>query len=338
MFDLAMSRLRMAGQNLVASVERVLPAVAGGAAEAAVGRLYLSLTAAQRREICLPWDFADERRGLVRRFIANHWQVTRPCVKSDFFSDAQQALIREIFLALLNPTWHARFLRQMSDDAHGHPWGQDQSIAIFGDPSASPWQFLFTGRHLTLRVDGDRRGGTAFGGPIVYAHAATGFHEKPDHPGNIFWPQALCASELFGLLDERQKRAALPASFPREEEINFRAEAEGVPVATFTPAQMARLERLLVLLLEPFRKADQIRVIDCLNAQGSAACLKLSFREANRMSVGAFDDFRLEGPAFIWHFQGVPHVHCWVHVAARPGPPVKAARGAFIFPEHDGLR
>jgi hypothetical protein len=28
-----------------------------------------------------------------------------------------------------------------------------------------------------------------------------------------------------------------------------------------------------------------------------------------------WDIWRLEGPSFVWHFRGAPHVHVWVNVA-----------------------
>ena len=28
-----------------------------------------------------------------------------------------------------------------------------------------------------------------------------------------------------------------------------------------------------------------------------------------------WDNWRLEGPSFVWHFRGSPHVHVWVNVA-----------------------
>jgi hypothetical protein len=28
-----------------------------------------------------------------------------------------------------------------------------------------------------------------------------------------------------------------------------------------------------------------------------------------------WDNWRLEGPSFVWYFRGHPHVHVWVHVA-----------------------
>jgi hypothetical protein len=56
------------------------------------------------------------------------------------------------------------------------------------------------------------------------------------------------------------------------------------------------------------------------------------------MSAPEWDVWRIEGPAFVWHFQGYPHVHGWINIAAAPDiAPTNARRGAFIHPEHDPL-
>ena len=42
---------------------------------------------------------------------------------------------------------------------------------------------------------------------------------------------------------------------------------------------------------------------------------------ADRGDVGedkVWDNWRLEGPAFVWYFRGDPHVHVWVNVADDP--------------------
>ena len=31
-----------------------------------------------------------------------------------------------------------------------------------------------------------------------------------------------------------------------------------------------------------------------------------------------WDNWRIEGPSFVWYFRGHPHVHVWVNVAADP--------------------
>src|SRR5580704_9049812 len=65
--------------------------------ETAVKDLWKGLTDAQRSEICFDWDYRDKKRGLVRTFLANHWQITRPCIRSDFYTKPQQFVIHDIF-------------------------------------------------------------------------------------------------------------------------------------------------------------------------------------------------------------------------------------------------
>jgi hypothetical protein len=30
-----------------------------------------------------------------------------------------------------------------------------------------------------------------------------------------------------------------------------------------------------------------------------------------------WDIWRLEGPTFVWHFRGAPHVHCYVNIGKK---------------------
>ncbi len=307
-------------------------------AERLIARLAKTLTPAQRAEICLDWDQTDAERGLLRNFIANHWQVTRPCVRSDFFTADQQATIRAIVMALLDPVWHERMVRQLADDTKNHDWGENQSIALIGDPLArSRFMFLFTGRHITLRA---ARGlpDVAFGGPVVMGHAATGYWEQAHHPGNIFWPMARTASRLYDGLDAHQQAQAAVAALPSEAAIGFDVPPVGVPCRLFDRRQRAALDGLLRDILAPFRAADRAHVMHCLAAQGGPTSLHLAFGRDKRMSAPDWDDWRLQGPSFVWHFQGYPHVHIWAHVAARPDVPVNAHTGLFVHPEHDKLQ
>ena len=138
----------------------------------------------QKKNVCFDWNHQDPQRGLLRTFIANNWNITRPEVKSDFYTPEQQAIIREIFEGIIQPDWHARFDKQLEDDSGG--FGHDQSIAIFGDPRSDQFEFVLTGRHMTLRCDGNSAPHVAFGGPIFYGHAPSGFDEEAnsfDRPG-----------------------------------------------------------------------------------------------------------------------------------------------------------
>lgn len=298
------------------------------------------MTATQRKEICFPWDHIDATFGLSRSFVTNHWQVTAPCVSGAFFNRQQQALNGEIFRNLVDPAWHKRFLQQLSDDTKGHPFGQDQSIAIFGNPNDGPFQFLFTGRHVTLRADGGTTPDLAFGGPIVYGHAARGrYLEKPGHPENIFWPQSIAAGRIFSLLTPKQKAEAVVATLPSEHEIGFGVHDRGVSAAGFSPDQRAALIFLIHTLMAPFRSEERKRILHCLNSQGGVDVLKISYATENRRSNPEWDIWRLEGPYFVWHFQGHPHVHCWVHIAAEAQmDDVNAHKGVYLFSHHDPLQ
>ena len=90
----------------------------------------------------------------------------------------------------------------------GKPFGGDQSLAVFGKPGDSKFEFVMTGRHMTLRCDGNSTEHLAFGGPIFYGHAASGFNETPGHPGNVYWEQALAANKVYEMLDGKQRARA----------------------------------------------------------------------------------------------------------------------------------
>ena len=122
-------------------------------------------------------------------------------------------MIREIFIGMHNPEYVEKVLAHMQEDGGGLG---NYSVAVFGEPGSGAFEFVLTGRHCTMRCDGDSVEGTAFGGPIFYGHASQSFNEKPDHPGNVYWYQAKRANEVFQALDGKQRTAALLAD-PREE-------------------------------------------------------------------------------------------------------------------------
>lgn len=292
--------------------------------ESLVKLLYDSLTADQRKQVCFPWGHLSDNLGLLQTRISANWHVTKPTIKSDFYTADQQKLIRDIFVGLIQPDWAARLDRQLKDDEGG--FGQ-QSAAIFGTPGGGKFEFVLTGRHITLRCDGNSTEHVAFGGPIVYGHAASGFNEKPGHPNNIFWPQAVAANGVFKMLDGRQQAAALIKTPPRENAIGFRGRKDplpGIAVKDLSADQKAHVQAVLAKLIEPYRQSDRDRVAYCLKAQGGLDDCRLSFYEKGHLRPGEYDIWRLEGPALVWHFRGVPHVHTWVHVADDPSVPLNA--------------
>ena len=315
-----------------------LAAIAGrGEAEELVREFAESLDNAQRKDVCFDYDHVDASRGLLRAFVSNHWQVTRPPVRGEFFRPAQQAIIHAIFRALLSADAYARVLRQLEDDCLGHPWGTNQSVALFGEPASGPFQFVFTGRHITLRADGGSDPRVAFGGPILYGHTVDWYVERPNHPNNVYWPEAVAASLWHATLPQELAARAIVRSIPPEPPLGFRTAIPGLPLAEVDADRLAAVADLLARLLAHFRDVDRARVRRCLDACGGLRACSIQFALDGRMSAPQWDNWRLEGPAFIWHWRGFPHVHAWVHVATDPDVVVNAALGARLFQGQDPL-
>src|SRR5262249_4490044 len=173
-------------------------------AETAVKALYDTLSDAQKKEICFDWDHKHPDRGLLRTHVSNFWAITKQPITSNFYTKDQQALVFDIFKGIFNPDWHAKFIKQLKDDHGGRPWGSGLSCAIFGQPGSGKFEFVMTGRHMTVRADGDSESHVALGGPIFHGHAPSGFNEKVHHPDNIFWHQAVLANKVYEVLDGKQ--------------------------------------------------------------------------------------------------------------------------------------
>jgi hypothetical protein len=293
---------------------------AANAPETLVKLLYDSFSPKQKEIVCFDWEHVDAKRGLLRTRVENNWKVTSPSIKSDFYTKQQQSLVREIFEGIIHPDWHARFDRQLTDDMGG--FGLGQSAAIFGLPGSDRFEFVLTGRHTTLRCDGNTTEHMAFGGPIFYGHAAGRDDELKDHPGNVFWEQAVSANEVYKMLDGKQRKLAEVALTPSEDAVAFRGpegDIAGIPISELSVDQKQMLLQTLKKLAEPFRSSDRDEVSQCIERQGGIDRLRLAFyTDEDVGNDRVWDNWRLEGPSFVWHFRGSPHVHVWVNIADSP--------------------
>jgi hypothetical protein len=304
------------------------------AAETAVKGLYDSLTEEQRKVICFDWDYEDKGRGLLRTHVSNNWQITKPHIRSDFYTLKQQDIIHDIFQGLINPDWYGQMVRHLRDDTGGKLWGTQQSIALFGKPGDAKFEFVMTGRHLTLRADGHSEAHAAFGGPIFYGHQAShaagkpALQEKDGHPGNVFWGQALLANNVLKMLDKKQQAEALLPESPAESAVEFhgpKAKLPGIAVREMSEEQKKELQKLLLALVEPFRTEDREEALECVKRQGGLDACSLAFYKDHELGgPGIWDNWRVEGPSFVWYFRGYPHVHVWVNVAADPAQKLNA--------------
>lgn len=282
------------------------------APETAVKRLYEGLTDEQKKVICKPFD-----NPLRQKYGAN-WAITKPTV-SEFFTKDQQETIREIFRGCTSGEGYERFLKQMKEDYGGFG---NYHIALFGKPGdKDKFQWVMTGRHMALRCDGNFEDGTAFGGPMVYGHG-TGDSQK-GLPGNVFYYQTVRANEVFAMLDGKQRKAALLDKAPKEDDIKIRgakAELPGIGVADLSGDQKKLVEKVMHDLLAPYREEDVKEAMGCLKAGGGLDKMHLAFyKEQDIGSDEIWDIWRLEGPTFVWHFRGAPHVHTYVNIASKSG-------------------
>src|SRR5207244_4255769 len=172
-----------------------------------VKTFYDSLNEEQRKAFAFPFDHP------LRSKVDSDWQITPVRIRT--LQPDQQQMCREIFRGVHSEEYHPKVLQQMMDDAGGI---DNYSIALFGTPGSGKFEWVLTGRHMTVRCDGDSVEGAAFGGPIFYGHAARGnFNEAPTHPDNVYWYQALRANEVFKALDGKQRQKALLGDGPPEQ-------------------------------------------------------------------------------------------------------------------------
>lgn len=296
------------------------------ASETLVKKLYDSMTSMQKDEVCFPWDYTDDR-GLLRMHVSNNWNITGDhMINSGFYTSDQKDLIEAIFWGMYSPDWRDRIKKQLKDDASGY--GAAQSIAIFGQPGTGQFEFVMTGRHLTIRCDGDTVEHTAFGGPIFYGHAASGFNEQVGHPGNVFWYQAQKANALYKMLDGKQRAQALIEQAPSESKVHFGGpdgQPQGLTISELSADQREHAQKVLQALLEPYRSTDKDDVYKCLKVQGGLEKCRLAFYKSGDLGEdGEWDNWRLEGPSFVWNYRGTPHVHVWVNVADDPSVKITA--------------
>jgi hypothetical protein len=281
--------------------------------ETLVQQLYSSLTSEQKQTVAFPFDHP------LRSKVDANWRIT-PIKIAEFFTRDQQAMILEIFKGLHNPEFLDKVFLHLEEDGGGIG---NYSAALFGEPGTGAFEFVLTGRHCTVRCDGDSVEGAAFGGPIFYGHASQGFNEKPDHPGNVYWYQAKRANEVFGALNGKQRELALLGD-PRREQGNQTValkpsgeQLAGLPVSEMSADQKKLVEQVLADLLLPFRQKDSAEAMAYIRSHGGVNSLAMSFyKNLDVGNDGVWDVWQLESPTMVWYFRGSPHVHTWVNIRA----------------------
>ncbi len=277
-------------------------------AETAVKRFYDSLSDDQRKEICFPFDHP------LRKKISANWAITKP--KIDDYTKEQQKVLDEIFRGVVSPEGYDRFLKQMDDDSGGFG---EYHVAVFGTPGSGQFEWEMTGRHVTIRADGDSVEGAAFGGPIVYGHGEG--DSKKGLPGNVFYYQTKKANEVFNALDGKQRKLALLPKAPKEDAVAVQGgsgQFPGLAIGDLSSDQKQLVESVIKVVLAPYREEDVDEALAIQKAGGGLDALHMAFYESNDVGDDqVWDIWRLEGPNFVWHFRGAPHVHTYVNIARK---------------------
>jgi hypothetical protein len=271
-----------------------------------VQKFYETLTPSQMLQICFPFDHPSRHK------INANWDVTKPRIHEDFYSKEQQGLIAEIFRGVTSADGRERFQKQMEFDDGGF---DRYHVAVFGEPGTGKFEWELTGRHMTIRADGDSVAGAAFGGPIVYGHG----EEEPKE--NLFYYQTQQANQVFRALDSAQVQKALVAKAPQEAQVQLQGAQgrfPGIALAELSADQQQLVKGVIQTLLAPYREEDVQEAMALLDQGGGLASLSMAFyKQEDLHGDGEWDIWRIEGPTFVSHFRGAPHVHAYLNIGAK---------------------
>lgn len=274
-------------------------------AESYVGDFYKSLNEGQRAELVLPFDHQHRTR------VNANWHVTKPLIGSDFFSTSQRDLIEKIVRSACSEEGYERIQKQMADDDGGLG---AYSVAVLGTPGTSAFEWMLTGRHLTLRIDGNSVPKTAFGGVMVYGHG-----EESSPRNNLFYDQTVLVNRFYQALHESQARNALLDKAPEETAVQLQGangKFSGLAIGELNSELQTMFRETLSRLLSPYRAEDVQEAMAIIDATGGIQPMRIAFyRDEDLEKDGVWDLWRIEGPSCVIHFRGAPHVHAYIHIA-----------------------
>ncbi|HUG20276.1 MAG TPA: hypothetical protein VMM56_14925, partial [Planctomycetaceae bacterium] len=177
------------------------------------------------------------------------------------------------------------------------------------------FEWVMTGRHLTIRADGNSVDGVAFGGPVVYGHC----EEDPDE--NLFHYQTKAANKVFAALDPAQREKALLETPPRENDVLLQGtngSFKGLAGSDLSDDQLELFESVIKTILAPYRDGDVEEALGFLKQGGGLKKLHMAFyQQGDLKNDKVWDIWRVEGPTFVSHFRGAPHVHAYLNVGLK---------------------
>jgi len=281
-------------------------------AESLIKELYATLSADQKSELVQPYNHGTESEPTRKKTfnappLGNEKRIEKTYTK------AQQDLIKRTLKAILaNDEAFERLTRHGKWDSSGSFEGC--GAVLFGEPDGkSPYAWVFSGHHLTLRCDGNSEPGAAWGGPIYYGHSVNGYDKN-----NVYLYQTEQVQTVFDSLNEKQRSKAMSKNNPGDTHPAGFAPTNprhGIPLSELSTDQKTNVEKTMRVLLEPFRKEDADEVMQLVKANGGMDHVNVAFyKDDGESDKVRWHFWRLEGPGFVWNFRPLPHVHCFVNV------------------------
>jgi hypothetical protein len=273
--------------------------------ESIIGELFQSLSSEQKAVVARPWNDASRRR------VNANWHVTKPLIGDKFYNAKQQAMVEELVKSLTSESGYERLKAQTEEDDGGI---EAYSMAWFGEPGGSKFEWMLTGRHLTLRADGNTQDKIAFGGPVVYGHG-----EEASAKDNLFYYQTEKVQKVFEALSSDQRKQALLASrAPAETSVEIQGKNgrfAGISIGDLNDEQTTLFRDALGTILSMYRHDDSTEGMKIIEEDGGLKGLRLAyFKNPDLQNDGVWDMWRIEGPSAVIHFRGAPHVHAYIHI------------------------
>lgn len=280
-------------------------------AEGLIKELHATLSEDQKKALIQPYDHgASEGRPTRQRTFNSAFNEK---LIAENYTKPQRELVERIVRSILanDEAWE-RLSRKGTWDSSGSFEGC--GAVLFGEPKEnSPFAFVFSGHHITLRCDGNSEPNTAWGGPVYYGHSEPGYSAT-----NVYRYQTESVQAVFDALDESQRKTAMAPKNPGDGLGGLKPQnpRHGIAYSALTAEQKQLVENVMRTLLGPFRKEDVEEVMGIVKAGGGMDHIHLAFYQDDAKNEKTpWHFWRLEGPGFVWNYRPLPHVHCFVNVA-----------------------
>ncbi len=278
-------------------------------------RFFETLDAKERKRACVEYD--DPLRQYHNRGVWGGGLSVNPLN----LNWDQRGTVTDLLYAGLSEVGEQRIPNEFFTK---WPGVHSMYVLLCGNPKTPPYQLILTGAHLNLRLGGRSREGTAFGGPLVYGDQRG--NSVQGLPGNVYRFQFQTAHRLFESLRPEQQRLALQKTSPIQTNIEpqgTRGLFTGVEIATLSPESRAIARDLIDGIFSTYPADDVAYAWQCLEHNGGIEKLFVSYYEDSEMDRSKqYQNFRLEGPATVFHFRGYPHVHAFIHIEMEADSPL----------------